>query len=133
MVGSGLVVRQTCAFEHLDGRPCGARPLRTGRFCFLHDPGKSDEADEARRLGGLRRKRERTVATAFDVAGLSTSADIRRLIEIAALDTLGLENSVARNRLLIAASEAATRLLEAEREAALAQSLLDDDDDLEDE
>jgi hypothetical protein len=38
---------------------------------------------------------------------------IRRIIEIATIDVLGLENSIARARVLIAAAMAATRLLEA--------------------
>jgi hypothetical protein len=116
-----------CRHVHPDGRRCRATPMAKSRFCFWHDPDTSAEADEARRLGGLRRKRERTVASAFDVAGLATSADIRRLYEVAVLDTLSLENSPARNRLLIAAAEGATRLLDTEREEALAASLMEDD------
>ena len=112
-----------CAHVHADGRPCGATPMATGRFCYWHDPDTSDEAKEASRLGGLRRKRERTVASAYDLAGLGDAPAVRRLLEIAVLDTLGLENSVSRNRLLIAAGEAATRLLEAEREEAIAAAL----------
>ena len=120
---------QPCAHQHPDGRPCGARPLRKGRFCWWHDPEKSAEADEARRLGGLRRRREKTVATAYDVGGLGDVPSVRRLLEIAILDMLGLENSIARNRLIIHGGEAATRLLEVEREEALAASLLPDEDD----
>ena len=101
--------------------------MTSSRYCFFHDPDKSAEADEARRLGGLRRKRERTVATAYDVSGLRGVADVRRLLEVAVLDTLGLEDSLARNRLLIAAGDAATRLLDAERAVALDGALLDDE------
>jgi hypothetical protein len=62
---------------------------------------------EAQRLGGLRRKRERTVATAYDLAGLDDIGAVRRVLEIAVLDTLGLENSVARSRVLMGAVAAA--------------------------
>ena len=61
--------------------------------------------------------------------GLATIGDIRRIIEIATLDALGLENSVARSRLLIQAALAAARLLEdGELEARLArlEAVLDD-------
>ena len=44
-------------------------------------------------------------------------------------DALSLENSPARGRILIALTDSAARLLEAEREAALADSLLPDEDD----
>ncbi|MGE0057934.1 MAG: hypothetical protein AB7T32_08110 [Dehalococcoidia bacterium] len=44
---------------------------------------------DARRLGGLRRRREGTVAVAYDSEGLGTIAQIRRLVEVAAYDPLG--------------------------------------------
>jgi len=37
---------------------------------------------------------------------------VRRLVEVAVLDTLGLENSVARNRTLAYLAQTAARLLE---------------------
>jgi hypothetical protein len=120
---------KSCAHAYTDGRPCGAPPMTKGRFCFFHDPDKSAEAEEARRLGGLRRRKERTVATAYDVAGLGSIADLRRALEIVYFDALALENTPARSRIIITVTESAARLLEAEREAALAASLLEGEDD----
>jgi hypothetical protein len=95
--------------------------LREGPFCFWHAPEKEEEAAEARRLGGLRRKRERTLADAFEFRGLASIAEIRRILEIATLDALGLDNSVARVRLLISAALAAAKLVETgELEARIA-------------
>ena len=51
-----------CVGHQRDGRPCGAWPIRGESFCLWHHPGHEDEATEARRLGGLRRRRARTVA-----------------------------------------------------------------------
>lgn len=82
-------------------------------FCFWHSPDHTEEATEARRLGGLRRRRERAVAGAYEVDSLDTVAAIRRVIEIVTLDALGMEStSVARGRLLIAAMQTAAKLLE---------------------
>lgn len=81
-------------------------------FCLWHDPAKADELIDARRLGGIRRRRERSVATAFDFNGLASVASIRRLLEIAATDALSLEASIARSRVLVAISAAAGKLLE---------------------
>jgi hypothetical protein len=67
---------------------------------------------EARRLGGLRRRRERTVSEAYDFEGLGTVRHIRRLVEIAVLDTLGLENSVARSRTLAYLAQVGLKALE---------------------
>jgi hypothetical protein len=107
---------RVCRHVHADGRPCAAPPLRKGRLCFWHAPDRSAEAAEARRLGGLRRRREKAVAGAYDVAGLADTDAIRRVIEIAVIDALGLENSVARSRTLIAGALAAARLLKGEED-----------------
>ena len=84
-------------------------------------------ASEARRLGGLRRKRESTLAGVYDVEGLSSVVQIRRLVEIAVTDSLSLENSVARSRTLGFLAQVAMTLLEKgeleERVAALEQSV----------
>ena len=115
------MVMRTCGFLLPNGRPCRAWSLRDGPFCFWHAPDREEDAVEARRLGGLRRRRERTVAGAYDLAGLGSVEAIRRLLEIAVLDALGLENSIARARVLISGALAAARLLETgELEARLA-------------
>ncbi len=67
---------------------------------------------ENRRRGGLRRRREGAVSSAYDFEGLESVENIRRVLEIATIDGLALDNSVARCRVLIAAGLAATRLLE---------------------
>jgi hypothetical protein len=105
---------KVCKYTHADGRPCAAPPLKKGAYCFWHAPEKSDEAADARRLGGLRRRREKAVSGAYDIAGLGSTDAVRRVLEIAVLDALGLENSVARSRLLITGALAATKLREAE-------------------
>jgi hypothetical protein len=81
-------------------------------FCFWHSPGNEEEAAEARRLGGLRRRREKTVSGAYDFEGLGSVDAIRRLLEIAAIDALGLDNSIARARVLINVVTAGAKLLE---------------------
>ncbi len=115
-----------------DGRPCGAPPGRRSTFCFWHDPGRAEDLAEAQRLGGARRKRERSLALAFDFSGLESINAIRRLLEIAATDALGLETSVAKVRLLISVAVAAAKLLEtgelADRIAALEAALNRPDD-----
>lgn len=86
--------------------------MRDGSFCFMHSPDHQEEAAEARRLGGLRRRRERIIASVYDFEGLDSVGKIRRLVEVAAEDALGLENSVARARTLGALAQTAARLLE---------------------
>ena len=95
-----------------DGGPRGTPPLRDGEFCLWHDPDHAQVA-EARRLGGLRRRSEVAVSGAYDFDGLDSIAKVRRLLEVAVIDTLGLENSIARARTLAYLAQTAVKLLEA--------------------
>ena len=90
-----------CQAANVRGEPCGAPPLRDGDLCFQHSPAHAEEAAEARRLGGLRRRREGAVAGAFELDSLNGPAELQRALEIAMLDTLVLENSVPRNRTIM--------------------------------
>ncbi len=101
-----------CAHRQQNGEPCRAAPLRDSEFCLMHSPEHAREVQEARRLGGLRRKREATVAGAYEFEGLSTVDGIRRLLEVAVLDTLGMDNSIARTRTLAYLAQVALRTLE---------------------
>jgi hypothetical protein len=107
-----MVRRPTCQATTAQGKPCPSFPMPESTFCFLHDPAHAEAAAEARRLGGMRRKREHTVASIYEVGLLTSVAEIRRLVQIVTVDTLGLENGVARNRTLLAAAVAALKLLE---------------------
>ncbi len=94
------------------GARCQSPPLLDGDFCLMHSPEHAGEVAEARRLGGLRRRREKAVSGAYDFEGLADVDQVRRLLEIAALDTLSLENSVARSRTLAYLAQAALKALE---------------------
>lgn len=95
-----------------NGEPCHSPKLQEGDYCLMHSPEHAEEVSEARRLGGLRRRREVAISGAFDFVGLETVSDICRLLEVAVLDTLGLENSIARNRTLAYLATSAIKLLE---------------------
>ena len=83
-------------------------------------------------MGGLRRRKEGTVAVAYDLPGLDSVEGIRRLLEIVVTDGLGLDNSIARLRALISTAVAATNLLKVgeleDRVAALEAAQRREDD-----
>jgi uncharacterized small protein (DUF1192 family) len=106
------VASRACKALKDDGSRCQAPPLLDGDFCLMHSPEHADEVAEARRLGGLRRRREKTVSGAYDFEGLADVGQVRRLLEIAVLDTLSLENSVARSRTLAYLAQVALKALE---------------------
>ena len=112
---------RVCRHVRPNGQGCLAAPMADAPFCFWHSPDHSAEVVEAGRLGGLRRTREHTVGGAYQVEGLGSVAQIRRLLEIAVVDCLSLDNSVARVRSLAYLGMVALKLLEdGELEARLA-------------
>jgi hypothetical protein len=105
-------MKPACKGISKGGERCQAKPLRESDFCFWHDPEHAEEADQARKLGGQRRRREKITEGAYDLQGLDTIEGIRRYLEVAMSDLMGLENSVARSRTLISGALAAAKLLE---------------------
>ena len=101
--------------------------MRDSDYCVFHDPEHAEVVQEARRAGGQRRKREATLATAYDFQGLESIEDIRRLVEVAAYDALGLNNDLGRVRALGYLAQVACTLLEkgetAEQLAAIEAAL----------
>ena len=101
-----------CSGVKENGLPCRSPKLRDSDYCLMHAPEHAEDMAEARRLGGLRRRREVAVSGAYELNGLETVADLRRLLLIAALDALGLENSISRSRTLGYLVGVAGKLLE---------------------
>ena len=114
---------RACTHLMPTGRPCRATPLRDEPFCFWHAPETADEAAEARRIGGLHRRKKKTVASIYGFDGLRTIDANQALLETAAIETLALENSLARNRALGGFAAIGAKLVEVgdheERLAAL--------------
>jgi len=52
------MVGRTCAYLMPGGRLCRATPLRDEPYCFWHAPETAEEAAEARRFGGLHRRKK---------------------------------------------------------------------------
>ena len=107
-----MVIHRQCAFLGQTGKPCRAAPLHDSQFCWVHSPERIKEVQEARHLGGLRRKRESTISSAFQFDSLNSVVEIRRIIEVAVYDTLAMENSIARNRTLAYLTQVALHTLE---------------------
>lgn len=107
------MVKSTCSAIATGGQQCGAAPLRDSAFCLWHDPEHAELVAEARKVGGGRKRKEATIAVAYDFEGLASVGQIRRLVEVAVIDALSLENSVARARALAYLAHTAGKLLEA--------------------
>ena len=78
---------RACSYVMPSGRLCRATPLVDQPFCFWHSPETAEEAAEARRLGGLHRRKKKAVASIYDFRGLRTIEDNQALLETAAVET----------------------------------------------
>ena len=103
---------RTCKERNTKGEPCRGTPMRESDYCVFHDPDHAEVVAQARSAGGQRRKREATLAAAYDFQGLTSIQEIRRLVEVAAYDALGLNNDLGRVRALGYLAQVATSLLE---------------------
>jgi hypothetical protein len=72
--------------------------MRGEPFCFWHAPETADELADAQRMGRLHRRKKRTVAAIYGFGGLRTIEDNQALLETITIETMALENSIARNR-----------------------------------
>jgi hypothetical protein len=106
------MVGRACTYQMPDGRACRATPLRDEAFCFWHSPETTEELAEARKMGGLHRRKKRTVATIYGFGGLRTIEDNFALLETISIETLALENSIARNRAIAAMLALGVKLIE---------------------
>jgi len=53
-----------------------ATPMHDKGLCFFRDPETQEAAAEARRLGGLRRRKESTIVGAYEVGELDSVQDL---------------------------------------------------------
>ena len=107
-----MLTERQCIFHLSSGRQCKAAALKDSEFCWVHSPERSKERQEACRLGGLRRKRESTILSAYQFESLDSVDGIRRIVLIAVLDALSMENSMSRTRTLAYLAQVALRMLE---------------------
>ena len=130
------MVGRACTYVMADGRACRATPMRGEPFCFWHSAETADELADAQRMGRLHRRKKRTVATIYGFGGLRTIEDNQALLETITIETLALDNTIARNRAVNAMLATGIRLVEIGElearlealEAAAGERLHSDDD-----
>ena len=118
--GGPLLGPRGCAYRMPNGRCCGGTSRRGVPFCFMHHGASAAEAAEARRLGGLNRRRERILAITNDLPGVATPEEQVRLVELGVADVLRAPSSLKRAQMLFTAARTSAQIREqAEIEARL--------------
>ena len=105
------MVNRGCTVAMPDGRLCRSPALRGERFCRMHDPDGAETVAASRKLGGQRRRRESTLAGAYELGSIRTVDDLFRLVEIASYDLLAMDPSIARARAILHAAQVGSTLL----------------------
>jgi hypothetical protein len=77
----------------------------------MHSPEHAEAAMEARRAGGVNKRRESTLATVYEFDGLDSVEHIQRLFEIAGFEALALPAGPNKCRILVQVGLAGLRAL----------------------
>lgn len=89
-----------CKSENKSGERCRAFAGESG-FCFTHDAGKGKERALARRSGGLARKRPHFADESLLPSSVRSIGNVLIVLDYALQETIGLDNSIQRGRLLV--------------------------------
>jgi len=89
-----------CQAKNKQGGPCGAAAMIGDKFCYQHSPKVADERAEARKLGGYRSRRKHSKGQPPEK--VRTIEDVLQLLDYSLAESIELENSIARGRLLVA-------------------------------
>jgi len=106
-----LMAERNCQGLNEAGQGCRQAPMRNEEYCFWHSPTTVEAAAEARRAGGLNKRREHTLATVYELEGLDSIEHIRRLFDIAGFEALALPAGANKCRILVQVGLAALKAL----------------------
>lgn len=101
-----------CAATTRRGHPCRMRSLQGSDLCWSHDPSVALDRRRASSLGGAKSRRSSCFGSKAVIEMLSPD-DALALLSLAADDTLALENTTARSRVLVSLALAAVTVWEA--------------------
>lgn len=92
--------KKQCNAKKRNGEPCQASANGTG-FCFTHDATKGKERAIARRNGGLKRITPSVADKSLVPKETRTITDVMTILDYTLQESLVLQNSIQRGRLLV--------------------------------
>lgn len=91
-----------CKAKTTNGQPCQAQAITGSKFCFTHDPASGAARAKARKAGGQRNRTPHAGNPENIPAKVRTIEDVLTVLDYSLAETLPLENSIQRGRLLVA-------------------------------
>ena len=95
-----LMSKKQCQAKNKRGMPCNASANENG-FCFTHDANKGKERAIARRNGGLQRITPHVADDSMLPTRTRSIEDVMTILDYTLQESLGLQNSIQRGRLLV--------------------------------
>jgi hypothetical protein len=92
--------KKQCEANNKDGGNCKAFANESG-FCFMHDETKGKERALARRNGGLATKQPHLADASRLPSEIRKIEDVFAVLDYTLRETVGLDNSINRGRLLV--------------------------------
>src|SRR5262245_38961195 len=91
-----------CKAKTASGAPCKMGALKGSKFCFTHDPSTRAQQAAARRKGGENRHTPHFADPSLLPAKVEKLEDANKLLTYTLAEVVGMDNSIARARLLLA-------------------------------
>ncbi len=91
-----------CHGKTKNGEPCSVPALKGSKFCFTHSPEVGAARALAHRKGGQRRRVLHAGNPETIPASVRTIDDVLKVLDYALAESMPLENSIQRGRLIVA-------------------------------
>jgi hypothetical protein len=91
-----------CKAKTTSGQACRSQAIKGSTFCFIHDPTLGAARAKARKRGGERRRVPHVGSPETLPASVRTIDDVLKVLDYALAESMPLENSIQRGRLLVA-------------------------------
>jgi hypothetical protein len=101
-----------CKAKTQTGKPCKMRPIKGSDYCFNHDPAAAAQRAAARKRGGEARHTAHAGDPAIVPEQIGNIQDARKILDYVKDELLAMDNTIARNRALLALFDSFAKALE---------------------
>jgi len=101
-----------CQAKTQSGKPCAIPALKGTHYCFTHSPITRTAQAEARKRGGENRHTPHFADASELPADLQSVQEARKILMYTLREVIGMENSIARARVLLALFDSVVKSLE---------------------
>jgi hypothetical protein len=91
-----------CNGKTQSGEACKMPAVKGEKFCFTHNPSTRRAQAEARKLGGYNRATPHFADVSILPAEVATLTDANKILGYTLAEVIGMDNSIARARVLLA-------------------------------